>query len=181
MPKKTARKPLVQTITPCLWFDDQAETAAKYYVSVFKKNSRITAITHYPEAGQDVHGRKPGSVMTVAFELDGHTFTALNGGPLFKFTEAISLQVNCDTQKEIDRFWRQLSQGGRTSQCGWLKDKFGLSWQVVPRGMEDIMTDPDLEKRERAMMVVMQSTKLNIAALKKAVAGTGKGRRAKGR
>jgi predicted 3-demethylubiquinone-9 3-methyltransferase (glyoxalase superfamily) len=169
-------KPLVQTITPCLWFDRQAEAAAKFYVGLFK-NSRITAISHYPKTGQEIHGRKPGSVMTVAFELDGHTFTALNGGPLFKFTEAISLQVNCDTQKQIDYFWDGLSKGGRKSQCGWLKDKFGLSWQVVPRGMEGMMSDPDLEKRERMMAVVMSSSKLVIAEIKAAAAPATKTKR----
>jgi len=166
-------KKLIQTITPCLWFDDQAETAAKFYTKLFK-NSRITAISRYPEAGKEIHGRKPGSVMTVAFELDGHTFTALNGGPMFKFTEAISLQVNCDTQKQIDYFWTKLSRGGKLSQCGWLKDQFGLSWQVIPRGMDELMNDADLQKRERVMTVVMNSTKLKIAELEKAENGPAK-------
>jgi len=163
-------KKLIQTITPCLWFNDQGEKAARFYTGIFK-NSKITAISRYPDAGKEIHGRKPGSVMTVAFELDGHTFTALNGGPLFKFSEAISLQVNCATQKEIDHYWAKLSQGGHKGQCGWLKDKFGLSWQIVPRGMEEILTDPDPTKGERVMAVVMKSRKLNLAALNKAAAG----------
>jgi predicted 3-demethylubiquinone-9 3-methyltransferase (glyoxalase superfamily) len=161
---------LIQTITPCLWFDGQAEAAAKHYVRIFK-NSRITAIIPYPEAGKEIHGRKPGSVMTVAFDLDGHTFTALNGGPQFKFNEAISLQVNCDTQQQIDHYWNQLSKGGRKGPCGWLKDRFGLSWQIVPRGMEELMTTSDIEKRERVMAQVMKSGKFSIAALKRAAAG----------
>ena len=124
-----------QKIVPCLWFDSQAEEAAKYYTGIFK-NSKITNVSHYTEAGREIHGRKAGSVMTVAFELDGQPFTALNGGPDFKFNEAISFQVICETQKEIDHYWDKLSQGGdpKAQQCGWLKDKFGLSWQVVPEG-----------------------------------------------
>ena len=124
---------VAQRIVPCLWFDHQAEEAAKFYVSVFK-NSKITTVSRYSAAGQEIHGRPPGSVMVVAFELDGQTFTALNGGPDFKFNEAISLQVYCETQQEIDYYWEKLSKGGdpKAQQCGWLKDKYGLSWQVVP-------------------------------------------------
>ena len=120
-----------QKISPCLWFDNQAEVAAKFYTSVFK-NSAIEQISRYGKAGQDVHGKEPGSVMVVAFEIEGQTFTALNGGPHFKFNEAVSFQVMCDSQDEIDYFWSELSAGGHEGQCGWLKDRFGLSWQVVP-------------------------------------------------
>src|SRR5215475_12721500 len=118
-------------ITPCLWFDNEAEAAANFYVSVFD-NGRIKHVSRYGKAGQEVHGREPGSVMVVAFEIDGQSFTALNGGPHFKFNEAVSFQVMCDTQAEIDRFWSKLAEGGQEGPCGWLKDKFGLSWQIVP-------------------------------------------------
>jgi len=123
----------LQKITPCLWFDDQAEEAVKLYTSIFK-NSKIGKTTRYGEAGREIHGKEPGTVLTVSFELDGQAFTALNGGPMFKFTEAISLMVNCETQEEVDYFWDKLTPGGdpRAQQCGWLKDKFGVSWQVVP-------------------------------------------------
>ena len=129
-----------QRLTPCLWFDDQAEEAATYYVSIFK-DSRINSIMRYSSAGQEFHHRPSGSVMVVNFELDGHTFTALNGGPLFKFNEAVSFQVNCKTQDEIDYYWERLGEGGdpKAQQCGWLKDKYGLSWQVVPEGMEEML------------------------------------------
>jgi predicted 3-demethylubiquinone-9 3-methyltransferase (glyoxalase superfamily) len=125
--------PVVQRITPCLWFDDQAQEAAEFYTAIFR-NSRIIKIARYGEAGREAHGRPPGSVMTVAFELDGQAFTALNGGPIFKFNEAVSLQINCEAQEEVDHYWNALSKGGddQAQQCGWLKDKFGLSWQVVP-------------------------------------------------
>ena len=126
--------PVVQTITPCLWFDTQAEQAAAFYTGIFA-NSKVTKVTRYGEAGTQIHGRPAGTVMVVAFELDGQTFTALNGGPIFKFNEAISFQVNCDTQEQVDYYWEKLSAGGdkRAQQCGWLKDKFGASWQIVPR------------------------------------------------
>src|SRR5437660_2074085 len=127
-------------IVPCLWFDNQAEAAAKFYTSIFKA-SKITKTTHYTEAGREVHGRPPGSVMTVGFELAGQSFTALNGGPAFKFSEAISFQVNCENQDEIDHFWSKLSEGGQEGPCGWLKDKFGLSWQIVPSIMPDLVAD----------------------------------------
>lgn len=122
-----------QTFTPCLWFDDQGEEAAKFYTAIFP-NSKIVAVTHYSEAGQEVHGKKPGSVMTVEFELNGQPFTALNGGPIFKFNEAISFQIHCDTQDEIDHYWERLGAGGdpNAQQCGWLKDRYGVSWQIVP-------------------------------------------------
>ena len=152
-------------IVPCLWFDDQAEEAAKFYTSIFK-GSKITKTTHYTEAGREVHGRKAGSVMTVAFDLAGQSFTALNGGPMFTFTEAVSLQIDCADQAEVDRYWdRLIGDGGEASQCGWLKDKYGLSWQVVPRGMQELFTDPDPARAARAVHAMMQMTKLDVAAL----------------
>ena len=156
-------------IAPCLWFDDQAEEAARFYTSVFK-NSKIVRTSHYTEAGHEVHGRPPGSVMTVDFELDGISFTALNGGPHFKFNEAVSLQVNCDTQEEIDYYWDKLSAGGdlRAQQCGWLKDKYGLSWQVVPVIMSDLMSDSDKRKAGRVMEAMLKMKKLDIAELERA-------------
>jgi predicted 3-demethylubiquinone-9 3-methyltransferase (glyoxalase superfamily) len=159
-------------ITPCLWFDHQGEEAANYYVGIFK-NSKITQIARYGEAGTEIHGRPPGSVMTVAFELNGQSFTALNGGPHFKFNEAISLQVECETQEEVDCYWGKLSEGGdpEAQQCGWVKDKYGLSWQIVPRILADMMTDPDPEKSARAMTAMLKMKKLDIAALERAYAG----------
>ena len=159
-----------QRITPCLWFDGQAEEAAKLYTSVFK-NSRITQVSHYGEAGREIHGQTPGTVLTVAFELDGQSFTALNGGPIFKFTEAISLQVTCRTQAEVDHYWNALAQGGdeKAQQCGWLKDKFGLSWQIIPTVLTELMADP--RKSERAMTAMLQMKKIDIAALERAAAG----------
>ena len=164
--------PFVQKITPCLWFDDQAEAAAQFYVSIFR-NSKILTVSRYGEAGQEIHGKQPGTVLTVAFELDGHSFTALNGGPVFEFNEAISLQVNCDTQAELDDFWQKLSEGGdpTAQQCGWLKDRYGVSWQIVPRIMGELMTDPDVEKSQRTMQALLQMKKLDIAPLKRAHAG----------
>ena len=162
----------MQKITPCLWFDNKAEEAAKFYTSVFK-NSKIKAITHYGKAGAEVSGRPKGTVMTVSFELDGQQFTALNGGPLFKFTEAISFEVACKTQKEIDYFWQKLSaDGGKKGQCGWLKDKYGVSWQVVPAGMAALFSDDDPSKTERVMQAMLKMTKLNIQALKHAYRGS---------
>ena len=159
-------------IAPCLWFDNQAEEAARFYVSVFK-NSRITDISRYTDAGQEVHGRPPGSVMTVEFELDGQRMTALNGGPEFKFNEAVSLQVFCDTQEEIDHYWNKLSQGGdpKAQQCGWLKDKYGLSWQVTPNMMADLFKDHESPEARRAMEAMLKMKKLDIAELKRAVEG----------
>lgn len=161
----------IQRITPCLWFDGQAEAAAEFYTSVFP-NSRITAVSRYGEAGREIHGGQPGSVLTIGFELDGIAFTALNGGPRFKFTEAISLQVNCDTQPEIDRYWTRLTEGGepQAQQCGWLKDRFGLSWQVVPTSMARLMTTGG-DKAERVMSAVLNMKKIDIAALERAYAG----------
>jgi predicted 3-demethylubiquinone-9 3-methyltransferase (glyoxalase superfamily) len=163
---------LKQRITPCLWFDNQAEEAANYYVGIFP-NSRITATTRYPSAGQEIHQQQAGSVMVVAFELDGHTFTALNGGPLFTFNEAVSLQVNCDSQEEIDYYWNKLGAGGdpNAQQCGWLKDRYGLSWQVVPRGMEEMLKAPESAGANRAMGAMMKMKKIDLAALERAFAG----------
>jgi predicted 3-demethylubiquinone-9 3-methyltransferase (glyoxalase superfamily) len=159
-----------KTITPCLWFDTQAEEAAKFYCSVFK-NSKIVTISRYPEAGQEIHRKPAGSVMVVAFELDGMPFTALNGGPNFKFDEAVSFQVMCDTQDEIDRYWKALTEGGEAGPCGWLKDKFGLSWQVVPSAIPKMMSDPDAKKSARVMNAFMTMKKLDLAALERAYAG----------
>lgn len=159
-------------ISPCLWFDDQAEEAARFYVSVFPEG-RIGAIHRYPAVGQEIHGRAAGSVMTVEFTLGGLPFLALNGGPLFKFNEAISLQVLCGTQEEIDYYWEKLGEGGdpKARQCGWLKDRFGLSWQVVPRGMEKMYRDHRAGSTERVFAAMMQMKKLDIAALKAAHKG----------
>jgi predicted 3-demethylubiquinone-9 3-methyltransferase (glyoxalase superfamily) len=159
-----------QKITPCLWFDGQAEDAAKFYVSVFK-NSKIGRISHYGKAGQEVHGGKPGSVMAVDFELEGQKFAGLNGGPQFKFSEAISFQVPCESQDEIDYFWTKLSEGGSEGPCGWLKDKFGLSWQIFPASLIDMMIDADPEKSGRAMTAMLQMKKLDIAKLQRAYDG----------
>ena len=153
----------MQKITPFLWFDDKAEEAAKFYVSIFK-NSKIGSIARYGEEGP---GPK-GSVMTVAFQLEGQEFVALNGGPLFKFTEAISFVVNCETQEEVDRFWEKLSEGGEKSRCGWLKDRFGLSWQVVPTVLSELLQDKDPEKAKRVMQAMLQMDKIDIARLKQA-------------
>jgi len=156
----------MQKISPFLWFDTQAEEAAKFYVSIFR-NSKIGKIARYGEAGP---GPK-GSVMTVAFELDGQQFTALNGGPQFKFNESVSFVVRCETQAEVDDYWTKLSQGGQTQVCGWLKDKFGLSWQIVPNALIELATDPDPEKSQRVMRAMMQMTKIDIAKLKQAYDG----------
>jgi len=164
--------PVVQRIAPCLWFDNQAEEAAKFYAAIFK-NSKIVRIARYGEAGHEVHGRPAGTVMTVEFELDGQRFTALNGGPIFKFNEAISFQVNCETQEEVDYYWEKLSEGGdkKAQQCGWLKDKYGASWQVVPHVLSEMMSDPDTEKSGRTMKALLQMKKLDIGELKRAYAG----------
>ena len=169
---------LSQPLTPCLWFDSQAEEAARFYTGIFK-NSKIVAMTRYPDAGQEIHGRAPGSVMTVEFELNGQTFTALNGGPHFRFNEAISFQVMCQTQEEMDQYWNRLGQGGdpKAQQCGWLKDKYGLSWQVVPSGMVELLNSPDREKANRAMEAMMHMKKLDLAELKRAFEGEPAGRR----
>ncbi|HUE90303.1 MAG TPA: VOC family protein [Vicinamibacterales bacterium] len=162
----------VQKITPCLWFADQAEDAAAFYVGIFP-NSRIKTVTRYGQAGQEIHGRPPGSVLTVDFELDGQPFTALNGGPVFTFNEAISLQVMCATQQDIDYYWDKLTPGGdpKAQQCGWLKDRFGVSWQVVPAGMADILNDPDRTRADRAMSALLGMKKPDMAELKRAYEG----------
>jgi len=159
-----------QKISPCLWFDTEAEAAAKFYTSVFK-NSAITQISRYGKAGQEVHGKEPGSVMVVAFEIEGLAFTALNGGPQFKFDEAVSFQVMCETQDEIDYFWSKLSEGGQEGPCGWLKDKFGLSWQVVPSELPQLLTGGDGASLDRMMTAIMSMKKFDLAALKRARAG----------
>ena len=158
-------------ITPCLWFDTEAEDAAKLYVSIFP-NSKIDTVSRFPDAGQDVHGKPAGSVMVVAFELDGQPFTALNGGPQFKHSEAVSFQVMCETQGDVDHYWNALTaNGGQEGPCGWLKDKFGVSWQVVPAAIPRMMSDPDPAKPARVMQAFMQMKKMDIAALERAYRG----------
>ena len=159
----------MQKITPFLWFNDQAEEAAKFYTSIFK-NSKIGSIARYDEASAQASGRPAGSVMVIDFELEGQPFTALNGGPIFKFTEAISFMVNCDTQDEIDELWAKLSEGGdpAAQQCGWLKDKFGLSWQIIPSILGKLMNDPDPVKSKRVMDAMLQMNKIDINKLKEA-------------
>jgi|SRR5712692_4147760 len=157
----------MQKITPFLWFDNKAEEAAKFYVSIFK-NSRIGNISRYGDAGAEVSGRPKGTVMVVTFQLDGQEFLALNGGPQFKFTEAISLVVNCETQREIDELWEKLSEGGAKNQCGWLKDKYGLSWQIVPTVLHKLMQDKDAEGANRVMQAILQMDKLDIKLLEQA-------------
>ncbi len=161
----------MQKITTFLWFNDHAEAAAKFYTSIFKK-SKITKTTRYPEGSKDVAGRAAGSVMTVEFQLDGQKFIALNGGPMFKFTEAISLVVNCKTQREIDYYWKKLtSGGGEESQCGWLKDKFGLSWQIVPTELLKIYGGKDPARSQRVFEAMIQMVKLDIKKLQRAAKG----------
>jgi predicted 3-demethylubiquinone-9 3-methyltransferase (glyoxalase superfamily) len=162
----------VQKISPCLWFDDQAESAAKFYTGIFE-NSKLGRITRYGEAGKEIHGRPPGSVMTVEFQLEGQDFTALNGGPIFKFNEAISLQVNCQTQAEVDELWQKLSAGGddQAQQCGWLKDRYGLSWQIVPEVLTKMVADPDPVKAGRVVTAMMGMKKLEIDQLRRAYSG----------
>jgi len=161
---------ITQKITPFLWFDDKAEEAAKFYTSIFK-NSKIGDIARYDEEAAKPTGRPPESVMVVEFQLDGQDFVALNGGPLFKFTEAISFVVNCETQEEVDYFWSKLSAGGEESRCGWLKDKFGLSWQVVPVVLIEMLADKDRAKAKRVMHAMLQMDKIEIPTLKKAYDG----------
>ena len=158
-----------QRITPCLWFDDQAEQAVAFYTSIFK-NSKVGDVSRYGEAGREVHGKTPGTVMTLAFELDGQPLTALNGGPVFTFNEASSLQVSCETQQEVDYYWEKLAKGGdeRAQQCGWLKDRFGVSWQIVPRALIEMIKDPDPEKSGRVMQAMLRMKKIDIAELKRA-------------
>jgi predicted 3-demethylubiquinone-9 3-methyltransferase (glyoxalase superfamily) len=163
---------VTQRIAPCLWFDNQAEEAATFYVSVFK-NSKIVSTARYSKAGQETHKRPAGSVMTVAFELDGQAFTALNGGPVFKFNEAISLQVSCKNQEEVDYYWDKLSKGGdaKAQQCGWLKDKYGLSWQIVPTVLPEMLKDHESPKAQRAMEALLRMKKIDIKELERAAAG----------
>ncbi len=156
----------MQRITPCLWFDTQGEEAAQFYISVFK-NSKILNISRYGEAGPGPEGQ----VLTVSFELDGQEFTALNGGPEFKFSEAVSFQVNCDSQDEVDRFWNTLSDGGEEGPCGWLKDKYGLSWQIVPSILGELLGGPDARRSQQAMKAMLQMKKLDIRALQEAYEG----------
>ena len=161
---------ITQRITPFLWFDDRAEEAASFYVSIFP-NSRIKGVYRYTDEVSKAAGRPKGSVMTVAFELDGQDFTALNGGPLFKFTEAMSLVVNCETQEEVDHFWTKLSAGGQEVQCGWLRDKFGVSWQVVPTALIELIGDKDPAKSQRVMAAMLKMKKIDIEPLRRAHAG----------
>ncbi|MGZ5660063.1 MAG: VOC family protein [Usitatibacter sp.] len=173
--RKAPARPAASTVqapSPCLWFDSQAEEAARFYVSVFKKG-RIVTINRYPAVGQEIHHREAGSVMTVEFVLNGLAFTALNGGPAFKFNEAVSLQVFCRNQKEIDYYWDKLGEGGdpNARQCGWLKDKYGLSWQIVPTGMAGYFKNAKSKGTERAFAAMMQMKKIDIAALEAAFGG----------
>jgi predicted 3-demethylubiquinone-9 3-methyltransferase (glyoxalase superfamily) len=162
-------------ITPFLWFDHQAEEAANFYVSVFSsapggKNSKVGKVARYGEEGAKVSGRPKGSAMTVSFQLDGQDFVALNGGPVFKFTEATSFVVNCESQEEVDHFWNRLSEGGgeKAQQCGWLKDKYGLSWQIVPTALNKLLSNPDPAKSQKVMKALLQMKKIDINALKRA-------------
>ena len=157
----------MKKITPCLWFDNQAEEAVNFYVSIFKK-SRIVSVARYGEAGAKASGRPEGTVMTVAFQIEGQEFLALNGGPQFKFTEAISFIVNCKTQKEIDEFWKKLSEGGEEGPCGWLKDRYGMSWQIVPTVLAEMLQDKDTRKSEKVMQAMLQMKKLDTKGLKQA-------------
>jgi predicted 3-demethylubiquinone-9 3-methyltransferase (glyoxalase superfamily) len=159
----------MQHISPCLWFDNNAEEAVKFYTSIFK-NSKIGNISRYGEAGFEFHRKPPGTVMTIEFELLGQPYTALNGGPMFKFNEAISFQVHCDTQQEVDYYWAKLAQGGdaQAQQCGWLKDKFGVSWQIVPTVLPKLLLDKDQKKSQQVMSAVLQMKKIDIDGLKRA-------------
>jgi predicted 3-demethylubiquinone-9 3-methyltransferase (glyoxalase superfamily) len=161
-----------QKITPCLWFDTQAEEAARFYIAIFK-NSKIGAISRYSKVGYEIHGKQPGSVMTVAFEIDGQAFLALNGGPNFKFNEAVSFQISCETQEEIDHFWNKLTEDGQEGPCGWLKDRYGVSWQIVPAVLPEMLMDPDAEKVERVTKAFLHMKKFDVAALERAHAGRG--------
>ena len=162
----------LQKITPNLWFDTQAEAAAEFYTSIFP-NSKVDRIARYPEAGEEIHKMTPGSIMTVDFELDGQSFVALNAGPVFKFNEAISFVVHCDTQQEVDDFWEKLGGGGdpNSQQCGWLKDKYGVSWQIVPRVLITLLMDPNPQKAASVFAAMLKMKKLEIAALERAAEG----------
>jgi predicted 3-demethylubiquinone-9 3-methyltransferase (glyoxalase superfamily) len=161
---------MIRPIVPCLWFDNQAEEAARFYTGIFS-NSSINLISRYPDAGQEIHGRQPGSVMTVEFELDGQRFTALNGGPHFMFNEAVSFQILCDTQEEIDYYWDRLTAGGAEQPCGWLKDRFGVSWQVVPAQMYEVMANPDPAGMNRLSEAMFKMKKLDVGTLMRAYQG----------
>ena len=165
----------MQKVTPCLWFDSQAEEAVKFYVSIFK-NSKIGTVTRYGEAGAEASGMPKGTVMTVTFQLEGQEFMAFNGGPVFKFNEVISLIVNCETQEELDRFWEKLSEEGdeKAQQCGWLKDKYGLSWQIVPAALGEMLQDKDPRKTEDVMKALLQMKKIDMKALEQAYEGQSK-------
>lgn len=162
----------IQRITTNFWFDTQADEAAKFYVSIFK-NSQIKRMTHYKKAGNEIHGKSEGSVMTVEFQLDGQEFVALNGGPQFKFNEAISFIVNCESQDEVDYYWEKLSVGGdeKAQMCGWLKDQFGVSWQIVPTVLSSMQNGTDTEKSDRVMKALLQMKKIDINKLKEAYEG----------
>jgi predicted 3-demethylubiquinone-9 3-methyltransferase (glyoxalase superfamily) len=159
----------MQKITPCLWFDSNAEEAVRFYTSIFK-NSKIGKISRYGKEGYEIHGKPEGTVLTVEFELDGQTLTALNGGPVFKFNEAISFQVHCKSQKELDYYWEKLSEGGdeKAQQCGWLKDKYGLSWQIVPTVLGKMMQDKDAKRSDHVMKALLRMKKIDIETLKQA-------------
>ncbi len=159
----------MQKITPFLWFDSQAEEAAKFYVSIFK-NSKLGQVSRYGKEGYEIHKQPAGRAMTVQFELDGQAFTALNGGPVFQFNESVSFQVHCETQEEVDHYWNALAAGGdpKAQQCGWLKDKYGLSWQIVPNILGRLLGDKDAAKSGRVMQAMLQMKKLDIAALTRA-------------
>jgi predicted 3-demethylubiquinone-9 3-methyltransferase (glyoxalase superfamily) len=174
--RETAMTIAAQKITPCLWFDAEAEEAANFYVSIFKNSSRIRSINRYNKAGREVHGKPAGSVMAVEFELEGQKFVALNGGPQFKFDEAISFQIHCKTQEEVDYYWSRLTEGGKEVACGWLKDKFGLSWQVVPSQLLDMLSDKDPARTERVTAAFMKMKKFDIAGLRRAFEGPAFGR-----
>jgi len=157
----------MQKITPFLWYDDQAEDAVNFYVSIFK-NSKILNVARYGEAGAEVSGRAKGTVMTIAFQLEGEEFIALNGGPVFTFSPAISFLVNCETQEEVDDLWDKLSEGGEKEQCGWLRDKYGVSWQIVPSVLGKMLQDKDAEKAEKVMKAMLQMKKIDLKTLKRA-------------
>lgn len=156
-------------ITPCLWFNTEAEEAAKFYVSIFE-NSKMGTVSYYSNEGKEIHGKQQGSVMVAEFEINGQKFTALNGGPQFKFSEAVSFQVPCESQKEIDYFSTKLTEGGEQGPCGWVKDKFGLSWQIFPAVMTKMLSDPDRKKVDRVMKAFMQMKKFDLAAIERAYA-----------
>ena len=162
----------IQKITPCLWFDNQAEEAARFYTSIFR-DSRIRKVTRYGKEGFEIHGRPEGTVMVVEFEIEGQTFTAFNGGPIFTFNEAVSFRVRCETQEELDYYWGRLSEGGdeKAQACGWLKDRYGVSWQIVPGVLAELVGDADSEKSQRAMKAMLQMKKIDIQAIRRAYDG----------